>query len=157
MSIKTNSPVHCQYSVLRGKSLCFEALHREGKQSRDDQIMRIWLVALKSAYFSYSPWQRKSSPVIVAAHQHLHVVITQLVVERLAENSGEWRKTHTEYTILKRTEITLIFSLILWGVTDLTTAITFLWTWNLRRTWLEKSFVAVFFLTHDASAWTHYK
>lgn len=47
VSIKRNSPVHCLYSVLRGKSLCFEALQREGKQSRDDQLMRIWLVALK--------------------------------------------------------------------------------------------------------------
>lgn len=43
VSIETYAPVHCQYSVLRGKSLCFEALQREGKHSRDHQVVRIWL------------------------------------------------------------------------------------------------------------------
>lgn len=48
---------------------------------------------MKWAYLVDSPWQRVSSPVAVEAHQRLHVVVAQLVVERLTEQRP-MGKTH---------------------------------------------------------------
>lgn len=85
-----------------------------------------------------SPFHHKCS-FLREAHHGLHVVFAQLKVKQLEE------KNKIQYVLMHYTSLdsvlkllrlgTCRFSLIRWGVADLAMTITFLWMWNLRRTW----------------------